>query len=157
MEFNQYHDPAAETQAPEQTRLPTTSSGQLQLTDWAIGVVHDPALARRCAHALEEAGTAPADICIVPGATALQQLQTAQQLERHENVLQRFREAAEDALRQAELVRDELETEARAGRTLLGIHLPDSEQIDSIRNTLEEHQVHHLYLFEPMMISHLLN
>ncbi|MGO8950635.1 MAG: hypothetical protein ACLQUY_23885 [Ktedonobacterales bacterium] len=153
MEFEEHGDPA--DAAPEPTRLPTNSSGQLRLTHWAIGVVNDMSLARNCAQALEEEGIAAQDICIVPGATALQQLKTAQQLEQAENVLERVLDEVGDAVKQAEPVRDDLETAARAGHIFLGIHVPDSNQIDAIRNTLDEQQVHHLYLFEPTMITRL--
>src|SRR6516164_3986976 len=55
----------------EQTRLPTSSAGRLHVTDWAIGVVDDAAVASECARALEDEGFAAHEICIVPGAMAL--------------------------------------------------------------------------------------
>jgi hypothetical protein len=153
VEFEQNHDLTDEV--PEQTQLPTDSSGQLRLTDWAIGVVDDDSLARDCAQVLEEEGIAARDICIVPGATALQQLRQAQQLERDKRPLGRMRDAVGDAIREGEPVRNDLEAEAHAGHTFVGIHVPDSDQMDDIRNILEEHQIHHLYLFEPTMITRL--
>ena len=153
MEFEQNHDLANE--APEQTQLPTDSSGHLLLTNWAIGVVDDESLARDCAQVLEEEGIAARDIRIVPGATVLQQLRQAQQLERDKHPLDRIWDAVGDAIREGEPVRNDLEAQAHAGHTFIGIHMPDSEQMDTIRNTLEEHQVQHLYLFSPTMITHL--
>jgi hypothetical protein len=76
-------------------------------------------------------------------------------LEEDEHALDRLRDSALDAIREAGPIRDALETEARGRHTLLGIHVPDTEQIDGVRNTLEEHQVHHLYLFEPTIITRL--
>jgi hypothetical protein len=154
VDFEPHHQPSDEM--VEQTRLPTNSSGQLHFTDWAIGVVDDVLQARDCAQALEEEGMAALDICIVPGATALQQLLTARQEKQEEHLLERVRDVVLDALKEAAPVRDDFETEARAGHTFLGIHVPDSNQIDSFRNTLEEHQVHHMYLFEPTMITRLM-
>ena len=140
----------------EQTHLPTNSSGKLHLTDWAIGVVDDDLEARNCAQAIEEGGVAAIDICVVPGPTALQQLLTARQEKQEEQLLERVRDVVLDALKEAGPVRDDFESEARAGHTFLGIHVPDSNQIDSFRNTLAEHQVHHMYLFEPTMITRLM-
>jgi hypothetical protein len=140
----------------EQTHLPTNSSGKLHLTDWAIGVVDDDLEARKCAQAIEEGGVAAIDICVVPGPTALQQLLTARQEKQEEQLLERVRDVVLDALKEAGPVRDDFESEARAGHTFLGIHVPDSNQIDSFRNTLAEHQVHHMYLFEPTMITRLM-
>jgi hypothetical protein len=139
----------------EQTRLPTSSAGRLHVTDWAIGVVDDAAVASECARALEDEGFAAHEICIVPGAMALQQLQTAQWQEDHERILARTFDRIGEALQEGAPVREAFEAEAQAGHTFIGIHVPQSEQIDRVRNTLDEHQVHDLYLFWPTAITRL--
>jgi hypothetical protein len=140
----------------EQARLPSSSAGRLQLTDWAIGVVNDATVASACGRALEEEGFPAQEICIVPGATALQQLQAAQGQEQHERVLARTHDLVGEAIREDAPVRAVFEKEARAGHTLLGVHLPESEQVSRVRDTLEEFQVHHLYLFWPTVITQLI-
>jgi hypothetical protein len=140
----------------EQSRIPTTASGRLQLTNWAIGVVNDVSLANQCAQALEADGFAAREICIVPGATALQQLRSAQRQAQRERAATRAVAAVEDAFKDVEPARSALVAEAQAAHTLIGAHVPQREQIDRIRNTFEEHQVHHLYLFRPTSAARLI-
>jgi hypothetical protein len=139
----------------EQTRLPTSSAGRLHLTDWAIGVVDDPTVASECARTLEDHGFPASDICVVPGATALQQMQAAQWQEEHERVLARTFDRIDEALREGAPVRQALEVEAQAGHTLIGLHVPQSEQISLVRDTMNDFQVHDLYVFWPTVITRL--
>jgi hypothetical protein len=139
----------------EQTRLPTSAAGRLHLTDWAIGVVDEPSVAIECAHMLEDEGFPAATICIVPGATALQQLRAAQGQEDHERVLARTFDRMSEAMREGAPVRQTFETEAQAGHTFIGIHVPQSEQIGRVRDTLAAFPVHDLYVFWPTVITRL--
>ena len=139
----------------EQVRLPTSAAGRLLLTDWMIGVVDDASSAEQCARALESAGFAAHDICIVPPATALQQLTAAQWQEEHERVFAVTFDRRLEALREGAPARDAFEAQAAADHTVIGVYVTDEDQLRHVLSALGAFPVHDLYVFWPSNMSRL--
>lgn len=136
----------------ERTDLPLTPHGKLNLTNWVIGTVADIEAAQACVEALTSAGFADEDVLVESTATALRQLRTAAEREqdRNERPLARLMHSvAESFTGQTPALYDGYVAEAQAGRTFVGAHDPQGNQIDRIRNVFVEHGARYIHLFEP--------
>ncbi|HEV8191536.1 MAG TPA: hypothetical protein VGP82_08630 [Ktedonobacterales bacterium] len=139
----------------ERTEFPTTAHGKLEVTGWIIGVVDAEKDATEIAHAIEATGVPADHLLIEAGTAALRQLQTQQAHQQQGGLLARAFDSVEKAFEGREPARQALESEARQGRTFLGVHMSQDDQLDGVRNTFVEHGAHTVYVFRPTGIGQL--
>ncbi|HEV8193496.1 MAG TPA: hypothetical protein VGP82_18700 [Ktedonobacterales bacterium] len=139
----------------ERTDFPITPHGRLKVTGWIIGVVDDMKDAEDVAHAVEAIGYPGDDVVIETGAAALLQLQRQQSHHQQGGWLVRAFENVEEAFEGREPARQAYLSEAQHGRTFLGVHMHQDDQIDALRNIFVAHGARTVYVFRPTGIGQL--
>jgi hypothetical protein len=139
----------------EGAEFPRSSHGKPAVTGWVIGVVDDAHDAAELTRAVEAAGF-PADRVVVEtGAAALRQVQARQAQQRQAGLLARAFDAVEEAFEGREPARQVYESEAQRGRTFVGVHMQQEDQLDGLRNIFVAHGAHAVYVFRPTGIGQL--
>jgi hypothetical protein len=142
----------------ERTDLPETLRGTLKLTDWVIGTVVDSDAAQACVEALRSAGIADEDMLVESAASALRQLWRATEHERDKSgrrLSRLMQSVAESYTGRTPALHHGYLIEAHMGRTFVGAHDAQGDQIDRIRNILVAHGARSVRLFEPTAVRRL--
>ncbi|MEO7001120.1 MAG: hypothetical protein ABI068_04910 [Ktedonobacterales bacterium] len=123
----------------EETHFPAASDNLSQQQDWLIGVIDDPQDAERATQALYDAGFAHENVMTLHGPDAVQRLNAK---EDQRNVVNKLYSTLTNTLTDAGRFEEDYAAEARAGHTIMNVHVVEPDRIELARQILAAHNAH---------------